>query len=278
MSVDLKELATLIIRGEISGTKRLNLQEFKTLYREVEQAAQAGGRQIKETRILILTETSLVRFSIAPRYILRIIDNRALHPSDFDIVLSPKFEGNIQPILLRDFLWSVVRKNWWILVPIFLIFLFLLWQDAQFSALQTINQMLVEANALFIGIFVLFTISQNRDLLASPELVRQGITHQLMQNDVYIAGLSIASLILAFLSTAFAGAALSIVGFELPIIGWSINLGNWARVLTTFSIVLLVECLLAVSRYYIRVMRTALEGRMYRELLSGRSEKSHRQK
>lgn len=50
MSVDLKELATLIIRGEISGTKRLNLQEFKTLYREVEQAAQAGGRQIKANK------------------------------------------------------------------------------------------------------------------------------------------------------------------------------------------------------------------------------------
>lgn len=272
MSFEMQKLAHDIVTGSVTGTLSVDLQKFSALYRQIENAAHEHDKRVEETHILLLSESALIRFSTAPKFILRVSPGCQLKEVDFSMVLRPKFEGNINPVPLRGFLWTEIKINWYILIPVFVIFLFLLGRDTDFSALQTINQMLVEANALFIGIFVLFTISQNRELLASPELVKEGITHRLMQNDAYIARLSILSLILAFLSAALGGAALRSATLTIPITGWIVNTGNWARWLTSISLVLLIDCLLAVSRYYLRVMRTALEARMYKDLMGSQSE------
>jgi hypothetical protein len=270
---DLSELANNIVVGETSGTERITLEQFKELYRKVARLAEEQNRQLGETYILLLTEVAIIRFSSAMKLVLRVSNNRAIRKKDLDVVITPKFEGNINPIPWRAFIWTEIRLNWWKLLLVGVIFYVLLMHDIGFSNIRTLNQMLVEANALFIGIFVLFTITQNRELLATRELVRQGITHQLMQNDYYITCLAILSLIVAFISTAITsgttGNQSSITEFLL--IQRLLNSQIGPQILTTFSLLLLLDCFLAVTSYYLRVMRTALESRMYIELMAEKS-------
>lgn len=267
MPSSLHALARLLVLDNPRGTKRLNFSQFRELYRAMEQVARDESVTIEQTEILLLTETTLVRFSTAPHFILRVSAKRPLRKADFDIVLSPHFKGNVDPIPIRAFVWTEIRLSWWILFPVFFFFWYFLGRSSDYSGLQAINQMLVEANALFVGIFVLFTISQNRELLATPQHVKQGTTHQLMQNDRYIAWLSIISLVLAFVSAALAGTAVTGDPLLIPIFDREVQAGEIARFLTAFSLVLLVDALLAVTRYYLRLMRTAVEGEMFRHIM-----------
>lgn len=271
---DIRSLASSIMTGK-SGTDVISMDDFKKLYRFLERSIQEQNGKLGETYILLLTEQALVRFQINQNFILRVTDNkRALNKKDFDVVLTPRFEGNTKPIPLRAFIWTEIVQNWWILFPISIIFFFLFSHDQTNSNLQTINQMLVEANALFIGIFVLFTITQNRELLASRELVKNGLTHQLMQNDNYITHLAIISLLSAFISAALL-CTVSEPFLEKLIITQSIIIDPliWSRGFTSFSLVLLIDCFLAVTRYYLRIMRTALEGTMYLDMMGNKAEK-----
>jgi len=270
---DLNLLASSILSGK-SGTCLVTLDEFKKLYRLLEQSAQEKNLKLGETSILLLSEKSLVRFQINQNLILRVSDNnRALNKKDFDIVLIPRFEGNIKPIPLRAFIWTEIIQNWWILTPLIIVFLFLFLHHRTITNLQTINQMLVEANALFIGIFVLFTINQNRDLLTSHELVKGGLTHQLIQNDRYITYTAVTSLLSAFISAALLG---TVDGSSQQILkiynSFTINPVLASKLFTTISLIFLTDCFLAVARYYLRVMRTALEGRMYLEIMGRESD------
>ena len=277
MNSNVSALATDIITGQITGTEAFSLDEFKNLYRQVERVAQDQNVRLHETHILLLSDAALVSFSTAPRFVLRIDENRSLLRSDFDIVISPRFEGNVKPIPLRAFLWTELVQNWWILGLISLILCFLLRDDSDLSTVQALNQMLIEANALFIGIFVLFTVTQNRQLLISKELVKRGIIHQLMQNDQYITWLAILSLLAAFMSTAgSAWAPNSPILLKLPVAQWSLDPRSWSRGLTIASLVLFVDCLLSVTRYYLRVMRTAVESQMYRDLMGDSPDSSSR--
>jgi hypothetical protein len=271
---DIQSLALNILAGK-RGTTAIKISDFRVLYRFLEQYSQNQNQKLGETYILLLTEEALVRFEINPKAILRVNDNhRSLEEKDFQIVISPKFEGNIKPIPLRAFIWTEIVQNWWIIVPTSIIFFFLFSKGRVNSSLPSINQMLVEANALFIGIFVLFTITQNRELLASRELIKNGTTHQLMQNDRFITWLAISSLLTAFLSSALVG-AVSENSSQIRIIPelLVIDADLWSRVITTISLVLLTDCILAVTRYYLRVMRTALEGRMYLDIMGSKIDK-----
>ena len=263
-------LAHEIVHGKAKGTTRITLDEFKELYREVAQLAESQNHQLGRTYILLLTELALVQFSLSKELILRVSNNRPIRKNDFDIVITPIFEGNVKPIPWRAFIWTEIRHNFKILLPIFILFLYLLSQDELFTTTKVVNQMLIEANALFIGIFVLFTISQNRDLLASRELIKQGITHQLMQNDYYITCIAIISLILAFISTASISGVSNFLDdiVALPNADLLKNISYLPHLLTSISLVLLIDCLLAVTRYYLYVLGTAIEGQMYIELMS----------
>lgn len=261
------QIAEAIVSGE-EGAILLNLDEFEALYKTVERIARDSEYSLEKTQILLLTENSIVRFSTAPRFIIQLRTKRALQEEDFKFVISPEFEGNIRPIPLRAFIWTETRQNGLLLLVAFVLLVFLLSFDTEHSALQSINQMLVEANALFIGIFILFTISQNRELLTRTELVRKGHTHRMMQTDRWITWLAITSLILAFLSTAISGVIIGNAQLPKSIVNLKGKALSLSRGITALSFILLVDGLLAVTRYYLRLMRTAIEGEMYRRLMT----------
>lgn len=266
MSTDLDALARDIIEGTAHGSLGpVSLSQFEEPYRKIERAR---GANHLNTHILLLSEHTLVRFSTAPSAILIVGDGGRLQEGDFKVVINPRFEGNINPVTPLSFIKAEARQNGLVLVVLYLILLVLLHLDNEYSTIQIVNQMLVEANALFIGVFVLFTVTQNRELLVSRELIRRGLTHQLMQNDQYIVQIAIVSLLAALLSAAsVSGTADSPALLRLPYLGWEFQPRSGSRILTTTSLALLTNCFLSVSRYYLQVFRIALEGRMYQELM-----------
>jgi hypothetical protein len=246
-------------------TDPLTLTQFEELYRQIEIATDELGISKVETHIVMLTRRALIRFSTARDYIVRVKAERKLTKQDFRVVIRPRFEGNVDPITPRSFLCTEIRQNGPVLLVVSMLFLTILWLGGEISTVQAMNQMLVEANALFIGVFILFTVTQNKDLLMVRELTRRGFAHQMMQNDKYVAWTAILSLLTAFLSTGVAGAASHAV--VNPLTGREVGFKSCAYVLTTVSIVLLADCLLSVTRYYMRLMQKALEGKMYRDLM-----------
>jgi hypothetical protein len=268
----LRILAEAILSDHLVGSSpTLSLEQFKHLYRHLEKIARERGTYIGEPEILLLTGEALIRFPVAPNYVVYVAaKRRSLTPKDFEIVLEAKPEGNIRPITTFAFIWTELRRNGIVLLLIGVTLSLLLRFDDDLSITTTINQMLVEANALFISIFVLFTVSQNRDHLVVRELSRRGLIHQLMQNDKYIALLSVSSLLMAFVSTTAVSIGRSASPFvTIPLVNITLNLHFWSRAVTAISLVLLVDCFLSIINYYVRVMTKTIETKMINEWIAG---------
>lgn len=273
MNSSKSSLANDILAGKATGqlSKAISLNDFKNLYRQVHSVAQEKKQNLPDVEILLLSDSAIVRFTSAKNFIIRINEGRSLFKNDFELVISPKFYGNVQPIPLRGFIWTELRKNGLILTVLFIGFTVLFGFDSNNLNLQVLSQMLVEANALFIGIFVLFTITQNRDLLATRELIKQGITHRMMRNDFYITALSISSLLAAFLTVALIETPLNFTLWTIKATSWQIEITT-ARIAGSFALILLIDCLLSVTQYYLQLMRAAVEGTMFRAIMGSKKD------
>ena len=260
-------LASQIVAGQgPRATDPLTIEQFEALYRQVEIEAARVAIDVGETQILILSGRALVRFAIADNIIVQVHkEGEQLAEQDFRVVIQPSFDGNVDPITVRQFLSTEICQNGLVLLGVAAVSLTVLWLGRGTSTVQTVNQMLVEANALFIGMFVLFTVTQNKESLIVPGLIRRGFAHRMMQNDRYVAWMAIASLLAAFLGAGVAGIA---GGQAVSRLAWAVASAEaCSYALTTFSLVLLVDCLLSVTRYYLHWAETAVEARMYREIM-----------
>jgi len=265
-------MARQILQEQPRGTNRLELNQFKDLYRAIESVSRQEKRSLDKTTVVLLSEGALVRLSVAPNYIIRVNKRDGnLRKKDFDFLLAPRFEGNVTPIPLRAFVWTEIRRNWYILIPLGVMLVLLLLGDTKFETLNSVNQMLVDANAIFISIFVLFTVSQNTEILRSKHMLQSGETFRLMQNDRYITGMAILSLVMAIISTASSSSSLPNSVFMTRRIFSSVSSLTvfLPVVLTTIASILLVDCLLSISTYYLKIHRSTLDAHAYRILLSG---------
>jgi hypothetical protein len=237
-----------LVQGDQKAVYELSLEEFQEVYRHVARLCQDQNKKIGETHILLLTENALIKFSIS-KIVIQINHKKNLSRKDFDVVISPKFEGNVKPITWRAFIWTELVHNWWILISVSLLFYFLFYANNNFSGISTINQLLIESNSLFISIFVLFTISQNRDITSS----------------------AISSLVLAFISSSILTLPTNIT-ISIPVINFSFFRATIAIALTHIALLILLDCFIAITNYYLKVMRTALESKMFVQLMDEHSE------
>lgn len=272
----LDQLTNAILQGEAKGRSDvLSLEAFKQLYRHLDKVARDRGQHIDPVEIVILTEQALICFASAPDFRILVGGHKkTLAPKDFEIVMNARFRGNLRPVTAPAFIWTELRQNGLILLIIGCVFFYVSGFDRDLSSISLLNQMLVEANALFIGIFVLFTVSQNRDRLAMPELAWRGQTHQLMQNDKYVVWMAIFSLLLAFFSTAVAGADFTSPASPIANAGWIVDTGTVSRVLTLVAILLLIDCFLSITRYYLRIMTSMVEATMVKNISANRGTSS----
>ena len=59
------------------------------------------------------------------------------------------------------------------------------------DALQRISEALLTASTLYLSVFILFTVSQNAEVLKDTFLFRQGLTYRFFQVDRILASLAV---------------------------------------------------------------------------------------
>lgn len=268
MNEDFEALARKIVSGSPSGTIGIDLSDYRRLFAEVQRVARQLNMPAIQTEILLLSEEAFVIFSTAPQFVMRVLKpGNRVKTEDFDFDFAAEFKGNLSPIPLRGFIWTEVRMNWWILFSVGAVLWFLLKHDSSLSVSIVINQMVVEAYAVFISIFILFTVSQNREFLSSPELLRDGTTYILLQNDRFVTMTAILGLVLAIFGTALSADFAESIGIYLgkSVLLDFLNPGFLSRTFTVAAAVLLVDCLLSISRYYLKIYRTLVDAQVYRQ-------------
>ena len=120
------------------------------------------------------------------------------------------------------------------------------------NMLQRVNEMILVSATIFISIFLLFVTSQ-RELKNESKLMREGIPYEFIQNDKYVAALAIIAIFLSIVTMAFSYFDLGYLSnfkiFAVDLMFLSLSL------LTSFSLVILAICYLAIYQYYFERMK-----------------------
>jgi len=188
---------------------------------------------------------------------------------DFDFAsLNAEFYGSKTHMSFRSFLAEEISMNWFPLLLTLLAswgaFQFLL-DPANTDTLQKVNELLLTSATLYLGIFLLFTVSQNVNLIKDPLFFRQGLTQRFFRIDQLLASLAVGVLCISILNVVLLDVVSSVT---LPLFGKTLPLPYIiASLLTAVGVTILVDCFLALIGYYFRRIRYTLETELAKELL-----------
>ena len=107
--------------------------------------------------------------------------------------------------------------------------------------LQKVNEMILTSVTIFISIFLLFVVSQ-KGHKNEFKLMKDETLYKFFQNDKYIGILAIFLVLLSILTVAISYIDLNWINLPLSF-------------LTSFSLVILVICYLAIYQYYFERMK-----------------------
>ena len=169
------------------------------------------------------------------------------------------FVANLEPMgsykgkrKFSTFLKEEFKLNRWAIIGIFFSTFLLFSVSGAVSMLQRVNEMILASATIFISIFLLFVISQ-RGFKNEFKLMRGGILYEFIQNDKYVAALAIIVIFLSITTVAFSYTDLSYLSnlkiFAVDLMFLSLSL------LTSFSLVILAICYLAIYQYYFERMK-----------------------
>ena len=240
------------------GYVELTLDQFREVYHKVINHKVLNDHTVfavfVEDRIFItFPEKPRVKFVITK-------DKGFFSKEDLNFVanLEPmgSYEGEYR---FRTFIKEEFRLNGWKLAVIFFSTLPLFHLANNVAMLRKVNEMILASATIFISIFLLFVISQ-RGYKNEFKLMRDGILYRFFQNDKYVAELAIFLIFLSMWNVAFT----------------YLNLGTIILVIsisTSFSLVILAICYLAIYQYYFERMKLIRYLSASEELLDDRLRK-----
>jgi len=250
MKVNKVEEALNVLEAGI-GYKELTLDEFIDVYHKIINRRILNDHTVFavfiEDRIFIaFPEKPDVRFVIKR-------DKGFFSEDDLNFVhnLVPMgtYKGKRK---FSTFLKEEFKLKWWAIIGIFFSTFLLFSISGAVSMLQRVNEMILTSATIFISIFLLFVISQ-RGFKNEFKLMREGILYEFIQNDKYVAALAIIVIFLSITTVAFSYTDLPYLS-NLKI--FSINLTILSlSFLTSFSLVILAICYLAIYQYYFERMK-----------------------
>ena len=132
----------------------------------------------------------------------RIRKNEIFKSEDFSFAHDDAhFYGTTERITFGNFIIEELSSNWIIIVFSFgftiLCFWLMVFSSSGLNGLTLINETIISASALFLSIFVLFSISQNSNFYENSYLFRIGLSDRFFRIDKLIATLSIFPLFLS---------------------------------------------------------------------------------
>ncbi len=238
MITNVEELLEIIQVGR--GYKELTLECFRDVYHKI------INRKIliDHTIFAVFIENRiLIRFPEKPEVMFVIKKEKGFfHEADLNFVANfepmgtYKGEHRFSAFIIEEF-----KLNGLKLIVLFFSTFALFFIAENVSMLQKVNEMILTSITIFISIFLLFVVSQkgyNNDF----KLMMDDTLYKFLQNDKYIA---ISAIFLVFLSiVTVAISYINLIWIYLPL-----------AILTSFSLVLLAICFLAVYQYYFERMK-----------------------
>ncbi len=233
------------------GYKELSLEEFKDIYDKIINRKILNDHTVFavfiEDRILIaFPERPDVRFVIKrEKGFFSWDDLNFVH--NLERMGTYKGELKFSVFLKKEFL-----LNRWLIIGLFFLTFPLFSISGDVSMLQRVNEMILVSATIFISIFLLFVTSQ-REFKNESKLMREGIPYEFIQNDKYVAALAIIAIFLSIVTMAFSYFDLGYLSnfkiFAVDLMFLSLSL------LTSFSLVILAICYLAIYQYYFERMK-----------------------
>lgn len=265
----------------------LNLSQFREVYQAIQRNAQ--GTPVD---IVLNGDWAMVQFSRLCNHRIRVLQDppssllsrfvpkTVLEEKDFEFAsLHSQFYGAKTYLSLRSFLAEEISTNW---LPLsltmlisWIVFQFLLGTAGK-DVLEKVNELLLTATTLYLSIFLLFTVSQNVDLVKDPYLFRQGLTQRFFRVDQLLAFLAVAVLCVSILSVILLNVSSPV---SLPLFGRTFTIPDASIIapfLSAAGMMMLVDCFLALTQYYFRRMRYILEKKLTKELLDELMEERNR--
>jgi hypothetical protein len=269
----------------------LKLSECREVYQQIEK--RVGNTPVD---IVLNGDWAMVQFSRLCNHRIRVIQDpptglisrivrrTGLSERDFEFAsLHTQFYGARIHLSFLCFLREEMSTNWLPLVPTMII----LWVLFQFvlgtastgasDALEKVNELVLTATTLYLSIFLLFTISQNIDLVRDPHLFRNGLTHRFFRVDQFLAFLAVVVLCISILNVIILNISYPV---SLRVWGWILTLPNLTVVapfLTAAGVTILVDCFLALIGYYFRRVRYVVERELTKNLLDEIMEERNQQ-
>jgi len=226
------------------GYKELTLDEFIDVYHKIINRKILNDHTVFA---VFIEDRIFIAFPEKPDLRFVITKSKGFFSKD-DL----NFVANLEPMgsykgkrKFSSFLKEEFKLNWWAIIGIFFSTFLLFSISGAVSMLQRVNELILASATIFISIFLLFVISQ-RGFKNEFKLMREGILYEFIQNDKYVAALAIIVIFLSITTVAFSYTDLSYLG-DLKIFAISL--------LTSFSLVILAICYLAIYQYYFERMK-----------------------
>ena len=240
--------------------------QFKTVYTDIQK--RTGGTP---THILLNGNWAMVQFSSLCNHRIRILPDRflkwvkikrALDDKDFDFaLLHAEYFGERKHLTFLKFLGEELSTNWLSLIFTFIFgligFYALVNSPTGKDAIEKISETLLTATMLFLSVFILFTVSQNSEIIKDQYLFRKGLTHRFFRVDGFLTVLAVFSMLLCISVIMLLN-----VSSDIKLLGFTVNLLNVQHViplLSAMALTLLVDCFLSLLNYYFQRIRNVIE-------------------
>ena len=254
------------LKNSDNGYVELNLQDFKQLYltildKKVLSRHTAIIIFIEENVDLMFIERPCFRFNIKN-------NNEYLTSKNFDFVIDfipyGSYEGKYT---FNNFIKDEINLNGTKLIVTFFLFASLTLLALDYTAIRTINELVLTSITIFLSIFLLFIVSQ-KNITNNIGLFKTGYIFDLIQTDKYILNIAVVVLLLSISNTGLTLIncnnlfqmmdALYIVNSKhllLLFLEENSNLillvkKTLTALLTALNVTLITECYISIFQYY----------------------------
>ena len=238
MTTKVEELLKTLEMGQ--GYEELTLNEFRDIYHKI-----INRKILKDHTVfaVFIEDRILIRFPEKPKVILVISKEKGFfHEEDLNFVTNLERMGTYKgEHRFSAFIKEEFELNGWKLIVIFFSTFTLFSITNNVNMLQKVNEMILISVTIFISIFLLFVVSQ-KGHENDFKLMMDDTLYKFFQNDKYISILAIFLVFLSILTVAISYIDLNWIGLPLSF-------------LTSFSLVVLAICYLAIYQYYFERMK-----------------------
>jgi hypothetical protein len=256
-NLDIESICAKLLRGNI-GEKALqvSLDEFQRFYSTFVNLTKSSP----VVSLVNIEDTVIAQFSnISPQHFL-IVEKESLLENDFRFIQNRRWYGaKVKPEKFFAFLWKEFKNNFNSLILVGLVSFTLLFWVNNDGLYQLLVSLLIQSSTVFLGLYIIFTVSQSQKLYQDLRLFKSGILHKYFRDDKNVTMLGILTISSTFLNS---GVIYLLSGFTPNLLAQITK-----ALFSSITVVLLFDTFLTVANYYLERNRDVIERDIVAEIL-----------